>query len=463
MQEALAYARDHLDDFVAELEELLRIPSISTDPEHADDVRRAADWLVDHMKQLGIQHAEAVTTGGHPIVYAEHRVDETRPTVLVYGHYDVQPPDPLALWDTPPFEPTRKNGALYARGTCDDKGQLFMHLKALEAYLKTEDDPPVNLKYVLEGEEESGSKHLPGFIAEHKRRLKADVVLISDTALFASGVPSITYGLRGMAYVEVTLIGPNRDLHSGVYGGAVENPVNVLADLIAGLHDDQHRITIPGFYDAVRPLSEEERTTFRQLPFDEQEWMRSVGVKALKTESGYTVWEAITARPTLDCNGIWGGYIGKGAKTVLPAKASAKISMRLVPDQRSEDIVAKTRRYFEEHTPPTMRLEFRDLHGGKPVVVDTTSPAMQAAAAAMEQVYGQKPFFVRNGGSIPVVADFKEILGLDSVLMGFGLDSDAIHSPNEHFGLDRFDEGIRSIIRFMDAYATREQAPANAG
>ncbi len=452
MKDALAYAQAHHDDFVEELNDLLRIPSISTDPTYDADVQRAAGWLVDHLKSLGVAQAEAVATGGHPIVFARHIVDETRPTVLVYGHYDVQPPDPLDLWESPPFEPVIKNGDLYARGTCDDKGQLFMHLKALESYVKTDGQPPVNLKFIFEGEEESGSKHLPGFIEAHKDDLAADVVVISDTTLFAPGVPSITYGLRGMAYVEVTLTGPDRDLHSGMYGGAVENPINALARLIAGLHDENHRITIPGFYDNVRPLTDEERATFRALPFDAQAWAAEVGVETTKTEAGYSALEGTSARPTLDCNGIWGGYIGEGAKTVLPSKASAKISMRLVPNQTPEEITDKIRQYFEANTPATMHLTFTDLHGGYGVLVDTNSPAMDAAAQALEGVYGQRPFFTRSGGSIPVVADFKEILGLDSVLMGFGLDSDAIHSPNEHFGLDRFQQGIESIIRFMTIY-----------
>ncbi|MFQ5570923.1 MAG: dipeptidase [Rhodothermales bacterium] len=452
MDNALAYAQTHFDDFVNELEDLLRIPSISTDPTYQDDVQRAARWLADHFQELGTGHVEIVETGGHPIVFAEHHVDDALPTVLVYGHYDVQPPDPLELWNSPPFEPVRKEGILYGRGTCDDKGQLFMHLKALESYLKTEGQPPVNLKFLFEGEEESGSKHLPPFIADYKDRLAANVVLISDTTIFASGVPSITYGLRGLAYVEVTLTGPNRDLHSGIYGGAIENPINVLSRLIAGLHDEDYRITISGFYDDVRDLTEDERATYRQLPFDKEEWIQSVGVRAAYAEKGYSALEAISARPTLDVNGIWGGYQGQGAKTVLPSQASAKISMRLVPNQRSEDITEKIKRYFEAHTPPTMQLTFEDLHGGKPVIVNTDSPAMQAAAEAMERVYGKTPFFTRDGGSIPIVADFKEILGLDSVLMGFGLDSDAIHSPNEHFGLDRFQEGIQSIIYFLDAY-----------
>lgn len=452
MQDALAYADAHFDQFVAELEDLLRIPSISTDPAYAGEVRRCAAWLVDHLKALGFQRAEAIKTPGHPIVYAEHIVDDSLPTVLIYGHYDVQPPDPLELWESPPFEPVRKNGTLYARGACDDKGQVFMHLKAAEAYLKAEGQMPVNVKYLLEGEEESGSVSLPGFIDAHKDLLKADVVLISDTGMFAPGVPSITYGLRGLAYVEVTLTGPNRDLHSGMYGGAIENPINALARLIAGLHDADHRVTIDGFYDNVVPLTDAERETFAALPFDEARWAGEVGVRTTKTERGYTALEGTTARPTLDVNGIWGGYTGKGAKTVLPSKASAKISMRLVPNQTPDEITEKIRAYFEANTPPTMTLTFTDLHGGHGVLVDTNSPAMAAAAKAVEGVYGRAPFFTRSGGSIPVVADFKKRLGLDSVLMGFGLDTDAIHSPNEHFGLDRFKEGIQAAIRFLAEY-----------
>ena len=455
MKEALAYAHDHYDTFVEQLEELLRIPSVSTDSAYKDEVRRAAQWLADHMDAIGIEHAEVVDTDGHPIVYAEHISDPANPTVLIYGHYDVQPPDPLDEWNTPPFEPTRKNSTLYARGACDDKGQMFMQLKAAEAYLQQEGDLPVNLKFVLEGEEETGSKHLVPFIETHKDRLDADVVLISDTAMFSEDAPSITYGLRGMAYVEVTLTGPNRDLHSGIYGGGVENPANALANIVSQLHDDDHRITIPGFYDDVRDLTEDERQTYRDLPFDEEAWKEEIGIDAVRTEKGYTLLECLSARPTLDVNGIWGGYTGEGAKTVLPAKAHAKISMRLVPNQRTEDIYDKMEAYLKALTPPTMKLDFKPLHGGKPVLVDREHPAMQAAADAIEAVYGQEPFFVRNGGTIPVVADFKDHLGLDSVLMGFGLDSDAIHSPNEHFGLDRFKKGIEAIIRFHATLAER--------
>ena len=455
MDKAIDYARRHGERFVEELIDWLKIPSVSTDPQFSDDVRRAADWLVDHLKAIGFQKAEARPTAGHPIVYAEHIVDDSRPTVLVYGHYDVQPPDPLELWVSPPFEPVAKDGALYGRGTADDKGQLFMHVKAAEAYLK-DGDPPVNLKLIIEGEEESGSNNLEPYIEQHADELAADVVLISDTAMFARGVPSITSGLRGMAYCEVTLEGPSRDLHSGVYGGAVENPISALARLIANLHDDDHRVTIPGFYDAVRDLTSEERQTYRELPFKEKEWLADVGVETPRSEKGYSVLEATSARPTLEVNGMWGGYIGEGAKTVLPSRASAKISMRLVPDQQPKDIATKLEAYFRENLPPTMKLRFREHHGGHGVIVDTSSPAMQSAKAALEGVFGVEPYFTREGGSIPVVAEFKRILGLDTVLMGFGLNSDAIHSPNEHFGLDRFHQGIEASIRFMNAYARAE-------
>jgi acetylornithine deacetylase/succinyl-diaminopimelate desuccinylase-like protein len=455
MSAALTFADARFEESVRELETMLRIPSISTDPAYADDVRRCADWLVDHLHSIGLQHAERCDTPGHPIVFAQHLVDPSLPTVLVYGHYDVQPPDPLELWTSPPFEPVRKNGTLYARGSSDDKGQMFMHVKAVEAYLKTGGTLPLNIKFLIEGEEESGSSSLKPFIEANKERLAADVVVISDTALFAPGVPSITVGLRGMAYVEVVLTGPDRDLHSGVYGGAVENPVNVLAKLIGDLHDAQHRVTIPGFYDHVRPLTEADRATFRALPFDADGWMQAVGVQAVQTEDGYSILEGTTARPTLDVNGIWGGYQGKGAKTVLPSVAGAKISMRLVADQQPNEVAGLLRAWFEAHTPPTMKLTFTALHGGHPVLVDTDSTAMQAAAEAMKGTFGREPYFTREGGSIPVVADFKTILGLDSVLMGFGLNSDALHSPNEHFGLDRFQQGIQTIIRFLDLYGQK--------
>ena len=455
MENALQYARTNFDHFVTELEDFLRIPSISTDPEYGPDVQRAAQWIADHLRHIGIQRVDVMETPGHPIVYGEQFVDAALPTVLVYGHYDVQPPDPLELWDSPPFEPVIRDGKIYARGTSDDKGQLFMHAKAAESYMKTSGSLPVNIKYLIEGEEENGSASLPAFISDNRDLLAADVVMISDTALFGSGVPAITYGLRGLAYVEVTLTGPDRDLHSGIYGGAIENPINALARLIAGLHDDKHRVLIPGFYDHVIPLKQEERDTFASLPFDDKEWIEDVGVSNARTEDGFTVLEATTARPAIDCNGIWGGYTGDGAKTVLASKASAKISARLVPNQTPEEITEKIRAYFETNVPSTMKLEFRDLHGGHAVLVDTDSPAMEAASEAMEGAFGEKPYFTRTGGSIPVVADFKRLLGLETVLFGFGLDSDSIHSPNECFGLDRFQAGIESIIRFMHIYPTK--------
>ncbi|MEM6646160.1 MAG: dipeptidase [Bacteroidota bacterium] len=446
------YADQHADRFVDELIDLLRIPSVSTDPAHASDVRRAAQWMVDHLQRVGVQHVELCETPGHPIVYGEHMVDERLPTVLIYGHYDVQPPDPLDLWTSAPFEPVIKDGDLYARGSCDDKGQVFMYAKALEAYFSTEGKLPVNVKLLIEGEEENGSVNLDAFIEQNVEKLAADVILVSDTALFADGVPTITYGLRGLAYVEVTLTGPDRDLHSGAYGGAVENPANALARLIANLHDADHRVTIPGFYDNVQPLDEDEREAYRQLPFDKDDWMGSIALKATKTEAGYTALEGKSARPTLDVNGMWSGYTGSGAKTVLPSAASAKISMRLVPNQTPEEITEKIRAYFEANTPETMTLTFTDLHGGHGSVVERDSPAMRAAADAMAAAFGRETVFIRAGGSIPVVASFKQILGLDTILLGFGLNTDALHSPNERFGLDRFHLGIQTIIGFLKTY-----------
>jgi acetylornithine deacetylase/succinyl-diaminopimelate desuccinylase-like protein len=456
MDAALSYADDHFDTFLGQLEDLLRIPSVSTDSAYADDVNRAATWLAEHFDAIGMAESEVVVTDGHPIVYAEHVTDPAKPTVLVYGHYDVQPPDPLVEWDTDPFEPTRKNGSIYARGACDDKGQMFMQVKAAEAYLQGESEPPVNLKYVIEGEEETGSMAVGPFVEQNQDKLDADVVLISDTAMFSPDTPSITYGLRGLAYAEVTLQGPNRDLHSGNYGGAVDNPANALGRLIAGLHDEDHRITIPGFYDDVRDLTDEERETYASLPFDEEAWMDAIGIEAVRTEAPYTPLEGMTARPTLDVNGLWGGYTGEGAKTVLPSKAHAKLSMRLVPNQEVHDIYDKLEAHLEQEVPDTMSFTMRRLHGGDPVLVDPSIPPMQAAKDAMEEVMGTEPVFVRNGGTIPVVADFQDTLGLDSVLMGFGLDSDAIHSPNEHFGVDRFQKGIQGIIRFHQHYAEME-------
>ena len=456
MTPALSYAEQNADRFVGELKELLRIPSVSTDPAYADEVRRAAVWLRDHFDAIGMETTDIIETDGHPIVYADHITDPANPTVVVYGHYDVQPPDPLEEWDTDPFEPALHGDRLYARGACDDKGQMFMQVKAAEAYLSGEGDLPVNLKYVIEGEEETGSMAIESYIQSDGSRLDGDVALISDTAMFSPETPSITYGLRGLAYAEITLQGPNRDLHSGNYGGAVDNPINALSRLLADLHDEDHHIAIPGFYDDVRDLTEAERDTYANLPFDEAAWRDTIGIDDVRTEAGYTTLECLSARPTLDVNGIWGGYTGEGAKTVLPSKAHAKLSMRLVPKQSVPDIYDKLEAHLKADVPDTMELSVRRLHGGDPVLVDPSIPPMQAAKDAMGEVRGTDPVFVRNGGTIPVVADFQQHLGLDSVLMGFGLDADAIHSPNESFGLDRFHQGIQAIIRFHDHYAGME-------
>ena len=361
MNTALSYAENHSDQFVDELEELLRIPSVSTDSAYADEVHRAAEWLADHFDEIRMETTDIIETDGHPIVYAEHRTDPAKPTVVVYGHYDVQPPDPLEEWTTAPFEPTKRDGRLYARGACDDKGQLFMHVKAAEAYLSAEGTLPVNLKYVIEGEEETGSMAVESYIKSNGRRLDGDVVLISDTAMFSEETPSITYGLRGLAYAEITLQGPDRDLHSGNYGGAVDNPANALSRIIAGLHDEDHHIAIPGFYDDVRDLTEEERDTYAQLPFDEDTWMDAIGIDAVRTEGDYTTLECLSARPTLDVNGLWGGYTGEGAKTVLPAKAHAKLSMHLVPDQSVPDIYDKLEAHLAAEVPDTMDWSMRQI------------------------------------------------------------------------------------------------------
>jgi acetylornithine deacetylase/succinyl-diaminopimelate desuccinylase-like protein len=455
MSRVINYVDRHLEDFITDLEDFLRIPSISTDGARLADVRGAAQWLVDEFQRVGVSEARLVDTPGHPIVLARHGDDPAKPTVLCYGHYDVQPPDPIDLWQTPPFEPVRRNGSIYARGAADDKGQLLMHVKAIESFFKTESELPVNVKFIIEGEEEVGSAHLAPFIEEHREWLSADVVLISDTALFDKDIPSITCGLRGMAYVEVLVTGPSRDLHSGVYGGAIENPINVLSRLISGLHDEDHRVAIDGFYDNVVDLTPEERDTFRSLPHDTGGWLSEIGIEHAKTESGYSVLEATTARPSLDVNGIWGGYQGEGAKTVLPSFAGAKISLRLVPNQETQDVVEMITQHLLARAPETVKIEVRKLHGGAAVRIDPSTPAMNAAAAAMEETFGKPPVFTREGGSIPVVADFKQILGLDTILMGFGLNSDAIHSPNEHFGLDRFEKGIKSTIRFFERFGAQ--------
>lgn len=458
MKEVQKYLNANQKRFLEELMELLRIPSISADPKYKDDVARMAESTAKHLRQVGLDKVEVHATAGHPIVYGEKMVDPQAPTVLVYGHYDVQPPDPLALWENPPFEPTVKKtknhpkGAIFARGSCDDKGQFFMHVKAFEGMFKN-NALPCNVKYMIEGEEEVGSKHLEQFCKENKKKLACDVVLISDTSIIANDVPSLTVGLRGLAYMEVEVTGPNKDLHSGVYGGAVANPINVLCQMIASLHDKKKRITVKGFYDEVNKLSNKERKRMNEAPFNEKSYMKDLDVNGLMGEDGYTTIERTGIRPTLDVNGIWGGYIGEGAKTVLPSKAYAKISMRLVPHQDPKKIEKLFQKHFEALAPKSVKVKVKALHGGYPVLTPTDSVEYKAAEKAMESTFGKKPLPQHGGGSIPIVAMFDQVLDARSVLMGFGLDSDDIHSPNEHFGLFNFYKGIETIPYFYQHYA----------
>jgi len=440
--------------FLEELFELLRIPSISADSRHKEDVRKAAAYVVKKLKEAGADTAELCETSGHPIVFGEKIINPSLPTVLVYGHYDVQPPDPLNLWESPPFEPVVKDGKIYARGSCDDKGQFYMHIKAFEAMMKL-NKLSCNVKFMIEGEEEVGSDNLGTFVKENKDKLKADVILISDTSLISLDTPSITVGLRGLSYVEVEVTGPNRDLHSGVYGGAVANPVNVLSKMIASLHDENGRITIPGFYDKVAELSAGEREALNKAPFNLENYKKELGIEEVQGEKGFTTLERTGIRPTLDVNGIWGGYTGEGAKTVLPSKAYAKISMRLVPNQNNHEITELFTKHFESIAPKSVKVKVTALHGGEPAVTPTDSKAFLAASSAFLNVWGKAPIPTRDGGSIPIVSLFKKELGLDSVLMGFGLDSDAIHSPNEHYGVKNFLIGIETIVEFYDRFSTR--------
>ncbi len=450
MATALDYINSSKEKFKNELFELLRIPSISTDSKRKDDIRRAADFLKKQLAALDMHRAEIFETDGNPIVYGELITDESKPTVLVYGHYDVQPPDPLDLWETKPFDPTVRNGNIYARGASDDKGQSFTHLKALESYCKSGTDFPVNIKYIYEGEEEIGSPHLVPFIKKHKEMLECDMVLISDTAMFAEDTPSITYGLRGLCYMEVELTGPNRDLHSGVYGGAVENPANALSEIIAQLKNEDGVIQIPGFYDDVIALTEDDRKAVKELPFDEEGYKKNLGLRALHGEKGYSTLERATARPSLDVNGLWSGYQGEGAKTVLPSEAGAKISMRLVPDQDPKKVAKLFKDYVESLIPETMEVKVTEHHGGHAAITDLNFYGLKAAAKAFENVYEKEPLFAREGGSIPIVADFKKVLGAETILMGFGLNSDAIHSPNEKFALKDFYRGIKTSAKFFE-------------
>jgi acetylornithine deacetylase/succinyl-diaminopimelate desuccinylase-like protein len=444
--------------FVEELIEWLRIPSVSADPKFKNDVLKAAAYLKQQFEKIGMENVELLPTEGYPVVYAEKISDASKPTVLVYGHYDVQPADPYELWTSPPFEPVVKptdihpQGAIFARGACDDKGQVYMHVKALEIMLSNR-VLPCNIKVIIEGEEEVGSSHLGDFLQKYKEKLKADVILVSDTGIINNETPSITNGLRGLCYMEVEVVGPNRDLHSGIYGGGVDNPLNVLCKLIGGLKDDNGHITVEDFYGDVLDLSAGERAQINAGPVTVEAFENSIGLPKSFGEEGYTLAEQLTIRPTLDVNGIWGGYIGEGAKTVLPGKANAKISMRLVPNQSSKKIAEIFTRHFEKIAPDTVKVKVTEHHGGEPYVTPVDSVEFQAAYKAMEKTFGKKPLAMRNGASIPIVALFEEILGLKTVLMGFGLDSDAIHSPNEHYGLFNYFKGIETIPYFYQYYA----------
>lgn len=454
LDHAIAWAEAHRTEFEAQLMELLRIPSVSTQPEHAADCRQAATFLAAALEAAGAEHASVMETGGHPMVYADWlHAGAAAPTVLVYGHYDVQPAEPVEEWRTPPFEPTVIDGSVYARGAADDKGQLLVHVAALRAALAATGELPVNLKFVFEGEEESGSEHLDGFVERHAELLAADVCLISDSHMLSAEQPSLVASLRGMAYMEIEVRGPAHDLHSGTYGGAVRNPAEALAQILAQLKDAEGRIAIPGFYDDVVELTADDRAELSRVPFSEAAFRDEAGIAATWGEQGYTVYEQVGARPTLEVNGLISGYIGEGAKTVLPARALAKVSMRLVANQRWEDIAHRFVRHVESLAPSGVKVEVRALHGGEPSLVDVHAPAMEAAAGALEQVFGTRPVFMREGGSIPVVGTFERVLGITTVLMGFGLPDDRLHSPNEKFSLAQFHRGIAASIAFLHRLA----------
>lgn len=438
--------------YLDELIDLLRIPSVSADPKFKDDVLCAADFVKEKLTAAGLDAAEICRTNGFPVVYAEKIIDSSLPTVLIYGHYDVQPADPYELWTSPPFEPVIKDGYIYARGSADDKGQFYMHVKAVEILL-SQNALPCNVKFMIEGEEEVGSDNLGDFLRANREKLSCDVILVSDTAIIANDIPSITVGLRGLSYMEVEVTGPNRDLHSGVYGGAVANPINTLCKMIAQLIDDNGHITIDGFYDDVVDLTEEERKAINSIPFSEEEYTKELNIKSTQGEKGYSTIERASTRPTLDVNGIWGGYTGEGAKTVLPSKAYAKISMRLVPNQQSGKISQLFEKHFRAIAPESVKVNVTYHHGGEPVVVPSDSKEYAAAEKAMEKTFGKKPVPQRGGGSIPIVALFEEVLGVKTVLMGFGLDTDDIHSPNEHYGVFNFLKGIETIPYFLKYYA----------
>ena len=449
------YIEENKSRFLNELFVLLREPSISADPKYSKNVFNTAEIVKENLKNIGLDNTKLCDTEGYPIVYGEKIIDTNLPTILIYGHYDVQPPDPIELWNSDPFEPEIRDGKIYARGACDDKGQFFMHVKAVELMIQT-NQLPCNVKFMIEGEEEVGSENLETFVKNNKQLLTADVILISDTGIIANDVPSITTGLRGLSYVEVEVTGPNRDLHSGLYGGAVANPINILCKMIASLHDQNQKITIPKFYDAVEILSAKERQIMSKAPFDIEAYKKELEIKDVYGEQKFSTMERNSIRPTLDVNGIWGGYTGEGAKTVIPSKAYAKISMRLVPNQKSDDITKLFETHFKEIAPKGVHVKVTPHHGGEAYVSPINEKGYLAASQAMTDTFGKKPIPVRSGGSIPIVALFESELGLKSILLGFGLDSDAIHSPNEHYGLFNFFKGIETIPLFFKYFSKQK-------
>lgn len=452
MEDIKSYILQNQERFLEELYGLIRIPSISSETSHKDDMQKAAEYWKKSLISAGADKAEIIATSGNPVVYGEKMIDPAKPTVLVYAHYDVMPVDPVELWSSPPFEPAIRDGKIFARGADDDKGQSFMQAKAFE-YLVKSGTLPVNVKFMIEGEEEVGSVNLGKFCDDYKDMLKADIILVSDTSMIAPDIPSITSGLRGLSYMEVEVTGPNKDLHSGLFGGAVANPANILVSMVASLKDDKQRITIPGFYDDVIEISLEERKKMAKAPFNLDAYKKALDIEEICGEEGYTTPERTGIRPTLDINGIWGGYTGEGAKTVIPSKAWAKISMRLVPNQDHIKISKLFEDHFKAIAPPYIKVKVTALHGGQGYVSPTDMPAYLAAEKAYEKSFGKMPVPVRSGGSIPIISTFEEKLGVKSILMGFGLESDAIHSPNENFPLNQFFKGIETIVYFYGFYA----------
>jgi acetylornithine deacetylase/succinyl-diaminopimelate desuccinylase-like protein len=450
MEKVLEYIQANHERYLTELKDILAIPSISTSPECKPDVERCAHWVADHLRKIGMAETKIYPTKGHPVVYSEWLNAPGKPTLLMYGHYDVQPVDPVELWTSKPFEATIRGENLYARGAADDKGQIFIHFKSIEAFLRNGGKLPLNLKMIIEGEEEIGSENLETFVVEHREMLKADIAVISDTSMFAKGVPSVCYGLRGLAYTEVEVIGPKKDLHSGSFGGSLHNPIQALAEIISKLHDKNGRVTVPGFYDKVRKLTAKERAAFKKLPWSDKAFAKELGVQQLLGEKSFSTLERLWVRPTLECNGIWGGFTGDGAKTVIPSKATAKISMRLVPDQRSDVIARQFEKHVRKLAPKTVTVNIKFVHGGEAALTPLDSPGVRAAAAAIEKGFGKKALYQREGGSIPIVVQFKDILKLDTVLLGFGLPDENAHAPDEFLNLNNFFSGIRTAAHFYN-------------